>query len=254
MYAIKLLSILLFLVFRFAPLVNAQELFVYTIFNKNTFSIGNQEDTFLLPKDMVLKIIPSVEKNSLPFVFLISGDGGWTKFDQLLAEALAKKGLGVIGLNAKKYFWNAKTPETTTSDVSAVIEHYQNLWNKKPFVLIGYSFGADVIPFIANRLNDPLKGSLKGVLALSPDRYSDFEIAIANLFHLKKSTKYDVLVEFKKINPIKAFAFFGSKEDINLRNHFIDQGIKTILLTGNHHFNYEYELISTSLFKAITEK
>ena len=213
----------------------------------------NQDDSFILPKDMILKVIPSAEKNELPFVFFISGDGGWTKFDQLLSEALAKKGFGVIGLNAKKYFWNAKTPESTTADVSAAIEHYQNLWGKQALVLIGYSFGADVIPFIANRLNTSLKGSLKKVLALSPDRYSDFEIGIGDLLHLTKSTKYDVLVEFKNIKPSKTIAYFGSKEDIDLRNHFIDQGIKTIVLTGNHHFNYNYDVILDSLFKAITE-
>src|SRR5690606_24282089 len=151
------------------------------------------------------------------------------------------------------YFWNPKTPESTTADVSRAIEHYQSLWNKKSFILIGYSFGADVIPFIANRLTTSLRSSLKGVLALSPDRYSDFEVRIGDLLHLTKSTKYDVLAEFKNFKPSKAIAYFGSEEDIDLRNHFIDQGVNTVLLTGNHHFNYNYAEISESLFKVITE-
>jgi type IV secretory pathway VirJ component len=212
-----------------------------------------QTDILTPPKDMVLKVIPSIEKNNLPFVFFISGDGGWTKFDQLLSEALAKKGLNIIGLNSKKYFWNPKTPESTTADVSTAIAHYQKLWNKKSFILIGYSFGADVIPFIANRMTTSLRDSLNGVLALSPDRYSDFEVRIGDLLHLTKSTKYDVLAEFKNIKAFKAIAYFGSEEDIDLRNHFINEGVNTILLTGNHHFNYNYGEISESLFKAIVK-
>lgn len=253
MYPIKL-SLSLLLAFINLPFTNAQDSFFYNVFDKRTFVAAGQENNLILPKDMVLKIIPSTEKNDLPFVFFISGDGGWTKFDQILSETLAKKGFGVIGLNSKKYFWNAKTPESTTADVSAAIQHYQDLWGKKAFVLMGYSFGADVAPFIANRLNTSLKGSLKKVLALSPDKYSDFKIGIGDLLHLTTSSKYDVLAEFKQINPSKSVAFFGSKEDIDLRNHFIAQGVKTIILTGNHHFNYNYGVISENLFKAIAEK
>jgi type IV secretory pathway VirJ component len=246
--------ILALLIISIQPLfVNVKESFGYVRTNKKiTTLLPIQEKAFIPPKDMSLKVIPPVEKNNLPFVFMISGDGGWTKFDQRLAESLAQKGYATIGLDALKYFWTVKTPEQTTVDIIDAIKHYQNLWNKQAFVLIGYSFGADVIPFIANRLDTNLKESLHGILALSPDKYSDFEINISDLLHIGKSTKYDVLAELKKIKQIEPITFFGSKEDINIRNHFKEAGIKTIILAGGHHFNNDYETISMNLHKHIS--
>ena len=67
---------------------------------------------------------------------------------------------------------------------------------QKTFILVGYSFGASVVPFTAANLSEALKEKLKGVYALSPDVKADFEIHISDMLSLESSKdNYDVISE-----------------------------------------------------------
>lgn len=206
-----------------------------------------------LPFEMPLTLIPTKNNDeTLPIAFLISGDGGWTSFDQSVGEAFAERGIAVIGLDAQKYFWNSKTPFETASAISKAVEHYLKQWNKKTFILVGYSFGASVSPFAAANLSEALKEKLKGVYALSPDIKADFEIHIADMLSLESpSDNYNVISEMKKIKGYNPVCFFGNEEDPETRNRFSESGIKTIELSGSHHYNNDYNKIVESILKEI---
>lgn len=203
---------------------------------------------------MPLTLIPSGKKNNLPLVFMISGDGGWTSFDQSLAESMASKGLSVIGLDAQKYFWNAKTPESVAADLSKAITYYRAELGKDNFVLAGYSFGASIVPFLANRLSTEFKNNLKAVFSLSPDVTADFEIHIADMLSIGSSNdKYDVISEMKKIKSLKLLCVFGTEEDSDIKDKFVRNGLKVTTIPGTHHFNDDYSAISSVLLKEIAE-
>jgi len=191
-----------------------------------------------LPGDFPVVAIPTAIKNTLPLVFLVSGDGGWTSFDNSLAEALAAKGMPVVGLDAQKYFWNAKTPEETAIAVSRAVQHFMQQWNKKKFILAGYSFGACVVPFIADRLPASLKESLDGVYSLSPDETADFEIHISDMLNFGSSKdSYKVTDQIRKIKLLNPVCIFGLEESTKTRAHFSETGVKIITLPGDHHYN-----------------
>lgn len=80
-------------------------------------------------------------------VFHITGDGGWRGFDIKLADEFKAHNLSYIFLNAFKYFWSIKTPEQLTNDIVPVLREYLKKWDKKELVLVGFSFGAEIIPF-----------------------------------------------------------------------------------------------------------
>lgn len=203
-------------------------------------------------QDMPLTLVPSTKKNNLPLIFMISGDGGWTSFDQALAESLAAKGFSVLGLDAQKYFWKVKTPEKTTADISKALEHYLEQLSKTSFILSGYSFGASLTPFVANRLPANLKVNMKGVIVFSPDAVADFEIHVLDLFNFGSSKyRYDVIAEMKKISGITPVSIFGSSEAGSVKNKFIKNGLKVINIPGNHHFDREYEIIAAAFLKQL---
>jgi type IV secretory pathway VirJ component len=202
-----------------------------------------------LPGDYPITLIPSAKADSLPLAFVISGDGGWTSFDQSFAESLAEKGMPVVGLDSQKYFWNPKTPEETTMDIAKAVEHYMVQWKKKSFILIGYSFGACIVPFVANRLSENLKTVLKAVYSLSPDEKGDFEIHVADMLNLGVSSdRYNVLEEMKNVRPKQPICIFGNEEDEDLRNHFSSIDLKIILLPGNHHYKDDFKGITNAIF------
>ena len=110
---------------------------------------------------------------------LLTGDGGWAGLDQELAARLAADGVPTVGLNSLKYFWTERTPEETTEDVAKILRHYLAAWNKQRVLLVGYSFGADVLPFVVNRLPPELRARVATVSLLGVDSNASFEIKIA---------------------------------------------------------------------------
>ena len=205
-----------------------------------------------LPGDLPLTLIPSAAKNDLPMVFFVSGDGGWTSFDQSLSEAIARKGMPVVGMDSQKYFWNEKKPEKSTEDISKAIAHYMQQWNKKSFVLMGFSFGASVIPFIADRFIPEMKKNIRGVISLSPDENADFEIHIADMLNFGKNKgSYNVLAELIKIKGLNPVCFFGKEEDNDVKEKLVKEGIKTIILPGGHYYNKDYNALTERIFENV---
>src|SRR6185312_10104739 len=110
---------------------------------------------------------------------LITGDGGWAGLDQELAARLAADGVSTVGLNSLKYFWTERTPDETARDIARIMQHYLAAWNKQRVLLVGYSFGADVLPFVVNRLPPELRARVATVNLLGVDSNASFEIKIA---------------------------------------------------------------------------
>ena len=114
------------------------------------------------------------------FALLLSGDGGWAGLDQELAARLAASGVPTVGLNSLKYFWRRRTPDEAARDVGRVISHYLATWHKSRVLLVGYSFGADVLPFIVNRLPEELRQRIATVSLLGLDANASFEISVSD--------------------------------------------------------------------------
>ena len=81
-----------------------------------------------------------------------SGDGGWRDLDRTVAGEMAALNYPVVGVDVLRYFWEHKTPEQAAADLAATMAYYRKNWGVKSFVLAGYSFGADILPAIYNRL------------------------------------------------------------------------------------------------------
>ena len=220
-------------------------------------SFGNKAPIESLPgvntaaiSQLPLYLIKAPDNPEKPLCIVISGDGGWTDFDQSIAETLAKDGITCVGLDTQKYFWEAKSPETTAQDITKVLQYYLPRLQKNSFLLCGYSFGADVIPFIANRLPTDLKKRLVMTAMLSPDDKTDFEVTISSMLDLGGEDTYDVLKEIKKVDYTKKLCIFGSEEDDeDMQKSFKNNGAEITVLSGGHHYNDNYPLIVSSILK-----
>jgi type IV secretory pathway VirJ component len=146
------------------------------------------------------------------FALLLTGDGGWAGLDQGVSAELAAKGLPVVGLNTLRYFWSARTPEATTDDIARVLRHYLRTWNKEQVVLVGYSFGADVLPFVVSRLPPDLRSRIESLnlIGLSPN--ASFEINVAGWLPGSSSGDRPVVPELAKDRGLLTRCFYGEGE------------------------------------------
>ena len=203
----------------------------------------------VIDKELPLYVIPAKTKNELPFVFFISGDGGWISFDQEVSDVLANRGLSVVGLDAQKYFWKEKNPKDASRELGNVISQFMQVWNKKSFVLIGYSFGASVTPFIASNLTETLKKQMAGIYCFSPEETGDFEIHISDMLSFRSVGKYNVLNELKNIKHMNPVCIFGEDEDKSIRTNFLNSGLKIEILEGKHHYSDDYKSVAGVVLK-----
>ena len=118
--------------------------------------------------------------SSSELAVLLTGDGGWAGLDQELAARLAASGVPTVGLNSLKYFWTQRTAEETARDVARLMRHYLAAWSKERVILVGYSFGADVLPFVVNRLPPELRARIASVSLLGIDSNASFEVSVAD--------------------------------------------------------------------------
>lgn len=184
-----------------------------------------------------------------PLVFYISGDGGYTEFSESLCGIINKSGYPVTSLNSKSYFWNKKTPEQTTKDIVTYINAQSGKKKNQQFILTGYSFGAEIVPFVVNRLPDSLKRKLVSVVLLSPSSSTDFEIHVWDMIWGKTKRKMDVIAEVNKMDSQKTAIIFGNKEDnfpasdVKLKNY------KNEKLPGGHHFEGNTDEVAKTMIK-----
>jgi len=99
-------------------------------------------------------------------VVVLSADGGWTRLDQGLAARLSAAGYPVVGWNSLRYFGTPRDPAVAADDLSVVMRTYQRKWDRPRVLLVGYSFGADVLPLAVARLDGTDRASVAGLVLL----------------------------------------------------------------------------------------
>lgn len=217
---------------------------------KNTLDVKEENSPELAAKNLNLPLHitnTAKDKTSPYMVVFISGDGGWTDFDQQMASAFAAKGAPVVGLDALKYFWQKKSPEETTTDILRIIEAYGEEWKKEKIILVGYSFGADIIPFVYNRIPEKFKKSISGLGLLSPSKETDFEVHVTELLDINASSGFSVSNEINKINDIRPICFFGKDEEDLPVKEFSKDKAKIIYLDGGHHYTDAFITIAKEM-------
>jgi len=183
-----------------------------------------------------------------PVALLISGDGGWYGFEQSIADSFAKQGIPTIGLDSKKYFWHRRTPEETASDIARALDFYGKEWGREKFVLIGYSLGAEIVPFIVTRLPEEIKSRIESAVLLSPATTTDFEIHISNMLGMgNKQNTYNTIDEIVKMQSVPTLLIFGDGEKTQIPE--LLNGIPVIIrkIPGDHHYKFNLPLIMQTM-------
>ena len=200
-------------------------------------------------KDLPIIITNSkVSDAQAPVALLISGDGGWYGFEQQIADNLAKRGIPTVGLDSKKYFWNRRTPEETASDIARALNFYGKLWGREKFLLIGYSLGAELVPFIVNRFPITLKAKVSSAVLLSPATTTDFEIHISNMLGMgNRQNTYNTTDEIVNMQEVKTLIIFGDGEKTQLPELLNKTKVIIKKIPGDHHYKFNLPLIMQTM-------
>ncbi len=193
-------------------------------------------------KDLPVTEVPASGAGDA-FALLLSGDGGWAGLDQELAARLAASGVPTVGLNSLKYFWSERTPEETARDVARLLRHYLAAWGKQRVLLIGYSFGADVLPFVVNRLPADLRERVASVSLLGIDDKASFEVNIADWVGSGGSGAA-TRPEVAALTQLPVLCIYGAGESDSICPGLSAAKIARAQIGTGHHFGGEYALLA----------
>jgi len=182
------------------------------------------------------------------FAIMLSGDGGWAGMDKEIAAQLQAKGVPVAGWDSLRYFWSPRTPEGLTFDVDRVVRYYADHWKKKHAILIGYSQGADVMPFALNRLPAVTRQLVTEAVMIAPGTKATFEFHVGNWFG-GASGAIPSEAEGLKLDPAHTLCIHGREETDSLCTVIAGKAAQSVTLPGAHHFNGDYKTVAAEILK-----
>jgi len=190
------------------------------------------------------------------FVILIPGDGGWRDFINYLSGYMAGKGINVVGMNTIPYFSNKRKPAEVAHDISRIIHNFSEAWGQKKVVLAGYSFGAEIIPFVYNSMDSATRSQLICLSMIAPSNLADFKVSPIYYYNPAKSKA--VLPELEKIHTVRTLLFCDKQKEslckfTGNRDHF-----DVIQLDYGHLFTGKFKnasaIITADLIHEVEKK
>jgi type IV secretory pathway VirJ component len=194
--------------------------------------------------DLPLEIVaadPAAAPGGNILVLHLTGDGGWGVTDRGLAREFAARGIPVIGLNSLHYFWKARTPDETSADVVRVLRYFLQEWNKNRVVLVGYSFGADVLPFVVNRLPQDLRDRIALVVYLGLSAEADFEFHVGSWVGARSGHALPVHPEVAKLRGVPMLCVYGRKEGDTICRDLDTTLVQPVELEGGHRIGSNFQ-------------
>jgi type IV secretory pathway VirJ component len=149
-----------------------------------------------------------------------------------------------------KYFWRRKTPDGAGADLEKILRFYADFWGKKKIILVGYSRGAETLPFMANRLSPEISAMIDEIALVGPDLDVDFDIHFDDVIggHVRK-TDLPVFPEVEKLKGKRVTCFYGEEEPVSLCRKLSPDVAVVVPLSGKHHFGGRYQPIADRIMK-----
>ncbi len=219
--------------------------------------------TVVLPVNPKAPPPPAGKDDVMAIIY--SGDGGWADLDRRLGIAFSDRGIPVLGVNTFKYYWHQRSVDESARELNALIDQYSATWGKQRIWLIGYSFGADVLPSIVDKLSPQNRARIIQMVLLSPSRDLTFEIELEGymikqgwfkqqlktvLEHINPIQHYDALPPLQALNqqpPVFCYYGIDDADDSACTDPRLPKWVAVHPKKGDHHFDGGYQPLALEM-------
>jgi type IV secretory pathway VirJ component len=196
----------------------------------------------------VIEVPASRPTTTDTMAIILTGDGGWADLDKGVATALAARGVPAVGWSSLRYYWTPRTPETAANDLARIINHYTAAWHTPRVIVIGYSFGADVLPFLVNRLSPTTHAQIQSVALLGPSPEATFEFHVADWIRDSSDPRYATAPEIARL-AVPVACIRGEDEDASVCRAVLGSHVTTTAVGRGHHFGGEYPRLASLILE-----
>jgi len=198
-----------------------------------------------------LTVIPAAPGGRSPwFGVFLSGDGGWVAIDRRVSDELAKHHIPIVGWDSLKYFWSRRTPQGAADDLDRVVLHYAHKWHKTHVILIGFSQGADTMPFMINRLPAATRDMAGLTALLGISNNANFEIHVGNWLGTPPAG-LPTAPELQQWSGPPYLCIYGEKDRDAACDEVTGTGGLVIKMSGGHHFRRRYAAVADQILSRL---
>ncbi len=227
----------------------SQYLQAYRAITNNGSAKPNPHATAPAVADLdLVEVVPQNRVNGDLLAVVLSGDGGWAEIDKSISAGLSTAGVPVVGWSSLDYYWTPRSPEQAAADLARIIEHYTTAWQKARVLVIGYSFGADVAPFLVNRLPDSVKNRVAKVALLGPSETATFEFHLTSWLGGGADPRYPTSPEIARLS-IPVTCVSGADESDSVCGVVKLPRLRALAIGKGHHFSGDYSRIVEAILR-----
>ncbi len=173
---------------------------------------------------------------------IYSGDGGWRDLDKSIGEKLQAAGVPTVGVDSLQYFWSERSPSETATDLARIIDTYRAKWGVSSVLLVGYSFGADILPASYLALDAAHQAAVSRIALLGLSHEAAFRISVAGWLGLAAGS-HPTVDDLERIDPSRLQCFYGEKET-DTACPDLPAGADLVRTSGGHHFDGNYSALA----------
>lgn len=185
-------------------------------------------------------------------VFL-SGDFGFRAgLGPMVAGRLAADGMPVIGVNSLTFFRTPRTPPEVEALVADAIRRALLFGHADRVVLIGQSFGADMLHVGLARLPASLREKVALVALVVPGDMVEFRASPSEMFDFRPPDASAVPTA-SRLDWVPALCIHGAQEPHSLCPLLHQPNMRVMALPGGHQLDWDADRLHAALAAAIGE-
>jgi type IV secretory pathway VirJ component len=155
-----------------------------------------------------------------------------------------------VGWDSLKYFWSPRTPAGAAQDLDRVMRHFSAQWGKTHVLLIGYSQGADTMPFMVNRL-PPVTHEMVGLTTLvGLSDNAVFEFHVSNWLG-NAPGGVPTAPELARWSGAPYLCLYGAEDKDSACDELTGTGGVAVKMSGGHHFGGSYADIAREILSRL---
>lgn len=168
---------------------------------------------------------------------IVTGSGGFVGLDRKMGNQLSARGIPSVGLSSLGYFWQVRNPQGSAEDLARILKHYLAAWHKSRAIVIGYSQGADVVPFMVSRLPADMRSRISVVALIGPDAAAQFDMPPDGWISKRpRLPELPVVAEIPRMKGVKVLCVAGAVENQNICKSLPPGAAILVEVPGGHGF------------------
>src|SRR4051794_5746675 len=182
---------------------------------------------------------------------LLSGDMGFhIGMAGAVASKLAAAGIPVVGVNSLTFFRTRRSPAETARLLATAISRALYLTHRPRILLVGQSYGADVLPIGYAGVAAPLRARVTLLALVVPGERVALQASPADVLPVSAPSR-DALPAAARLGATRTLCVFGAEQRDSLCARLHLPNLTRIALPGGHYLHRDSGAVARALLAGL---